>query len=142
MKHEYKRRSEYKLFWAGAIFALVVLFALVFILITPWTVQDFVKVCYFKKYYGFYCPGCGGTRSVLSFLKGSWLNSLYYHAFVPYCGILYLLFMVRGGLSIASRGTFSYMKFRYGYLYVGIAILLVQFVLKNLSLIRGYQWLN
>ena len=76
-----------------------------------------------------------GTRAVAAFIQGHWARSFRYHPFVPYCGILYIIFMTKGTLALFSKEKFPYMKFRNGYIYFGIVILLVQFVIKDIMLL-------
>lgn len=91
--------------------------------------------CWIHSKIGLYCPGCGGTRAFLAVLHGRFLRSLYYHPVVPYMGVIYVLFLEKGILHYLSRGKFAFMRFRLGYVYVGIAITIVQFLIKNICLI-------
>ncbi len=136
-RQDYKQQKEYWLYLAGLVFAGIVLLAGFFFLLTPWQVTDMVWGCYIRKATGFYCPGCGGTRAVRAFLQGRWVLSAYYHPFVPYCGILYLVFMIRGTLCMLTRGKSPWMIFRYGYLCGGAVLLVLQFAVKNILLWKG-----
>ena len=40
---------------------------------------DLFPACLFRRLTGFYCPGCGNTRSVLALLHGDFLTSLRYN---------------------------------------------------------------
>lgn len=40
------------------------------------------NICIFKKYFGICCPGCGGTRAVISFLNGYYIDSIKYNVVV------------------------------------------------------------
>ena len=48
---------------------------------------SFLPECYFHKYTGYFCFGCGSTRAVRELLKGHFLKSGYYNM-----NILYLFF--------------------------------------------------
>lgn len=125
------KRVEYKLYIAGLVFAAASAAVIAVIVFTPFKIPD----CTFKSVTGLYCPGCGGTRAVAAFIQGQWIRSFRYHPFVPYCGILYIIFMARGTLAVLSKEKFQYMKFRNGYIYFGIVILFVQFVIKDIMLL-------
>ena len=60
------------------------------------------------------------------------------HPVVPYMGILYIVYMVRGALHFLTKGRLPFMRFRLGYIYVAIAIVLIQFVAKNVLLLEGH----
>lgn len=99
--------------------------------------------CSFLWITGHYCPGCGGTRSVMALIQGHILDSFRYHPVVLYAGIWYLFFL--GSHTIAlyrikqkspdNRRLLSHihgMKFRVCYVYIGLAILLLQWIAKNI----------
>lgn len=86
--------------------------------------------CLFWKYFGVYCPGCGGTRALISLLHGRILEAAWYHPLVVYGAGLYVFFMFSHTLRklhILQKG----MKFREGYLYAAIVILVLNCLFKN-----------
>lgn len=98
--------------------------------------------CYFLDAVGLYCPGCGGTRAILSLLQFRLWESFCYHPAVLYGAVVYLLFM----LGCFYRKHFE--KTVIGIIpieqsmYIGIAIILLQFVVKNFCLIvYQYSWI-
>lgn len=132
------KKPEYNLYLAGLVFAVVSVLGTALLFFTPLNLSYIIPACSFKTVTGMYCPGCGGTRAVWCFITGHWIKSFLYHPFVPYCGILYIIFMVKGTLAVATKERIRYMKFRNGYIFSGIAIILFQFVIKNaLLLIYG-----
>ncbi|MFG6393608.1 MAG: DUF2752 domain-containing protein [Lachnospiraceae bacterium] len=126
---------EHNLYIAGLVFAAVSFAGIIFAISAPFDVSSIIPPCTFKSVTGLYCPGCGGTRAVISFVTGHWLKSFMYNSFVPYCGILYILFMAKGTRAFISKGKYQYMKFRDIYVFCGIAILLIQFVARNIMLL-------
>lgn len=54
--------------------------------------------CFFRVRLGFACPGCGMTRAVLSILKLDFSGAFREHPMVFSMPILYLYFLVDGGL--------------------------------------------
>ena len=128
-------KNEYKLYIAGIVFAFVSFLGIIVFSFTPLKLSDIIPRCSFHYVTGLYCPGCGGTRAVISFISGKWIKSFFYNPFVPYCGILYIMYMAKGTFSVITKGRHDFMKFKYGYIYVGIAVLLIQFVVKNILLI-------
>lgn len=91
--------------------------------------------CILLYFTGIYCPGCGGTRAVLEFFKGHPLRSFFYHPFVLYCAILYLWFMVSQTIQRLSHNRLAIgMKYRDIYLYIGLAIILLNWILRNIWL--------
>lgn len=89
--------------------------------------------CLFKVKYGLYCPGCGGTRSVIALLHGNLMRSLYLN---PLPAMLILdvisLFMCyiyeRVTKKKYSTATFR-LVFNIGILFVVIAFTIVRNVL-------------
>lgn len=125
---------EKRLYKAGIIIGVAAIFAIVFIRKANIDILHIVR-CSFHALTGLYCPGCGGTRAVVFLLNGEILKSFCFHPFVLYCVVFYILFMLKGTWACLFNRGRGYMRFRMWYVYAGIALLLGQFVIKNLLLI-------
>lgn len=102
--------------------------------------------CAFYALTGFYCPGCGGTRALRALLEGRFLLSFCYHPVVPYFGALYAWFMVShtaerlishlpaGGGGTILRGRQIGMAYRNVYLYIALALALLNVAVKDIAL--------
>lgn len=93
--------------------------------------------CVFHRLSGLYCPGCGGTRAVKALLDGHLVKCFLYHPFVLYCAVLYVLFMVSHTLELlfAKRLPIRGLDFKISYVYIGIILILLQWMAKNLLLL-------
>lgn len=84
---------------------------------------------------GIYCPGCGGTRAVKALLDGAVLQSVWYHPLVLYSVILFGGFMVTHTLERFHVKGICGWRFHSWYLYGALAILILNFILKNILLL-------
>ena len=79
--------------------------------------------CLFHFVTGLPCPGCGGTRAFVSLLKGDLIHSFLYHPVVPFCFLLYVIFMMTQTMErILRRKTnlrFHALSFRLEYAHFG-----------------------
>lgn len=92
-----------------------------------------IRGCIWDRSFGFYCPGCGGTRAVYALLKGHLLQSLWYHPIVPYAAVLFISFMVSQTFARLTKFCFGKgMRFHNWYLYGAVVIIISNFILKNL----------
>ncbi len=98
--------------------------------------------CVFHRVTGLYCPGCGGTRAVEALLQGDFFTCLRYHPFVLYCFILYVVFMLSHTIekitkkkAPQSHNAIKGLSFQLSYVYIGILIILIQWMIKNIILI-------
>ena len=92
--------------------------------------------CSIFRLTGFYCPACGGTRALNALLHGRWLQSAAYHPAVPYSVIMYGCFMLSWYVEIISgHRVHCGMRFRPIYIYIGLGILMLQWVMKNLYVV-------
>ncbi|MCD7824138.1 MAG: DUF2752 domain-containing protein [Oscillospiraceae bacterium] len=99
--------------------------------------MDFIHPCLFNQLTGYYCPGCGGTRAVISLLHINIIQSFIYHPFVPYVAIIAAIFMVSYTVSIISKGRIAYFRLRPIYFYISIALILINFAVKNILIYLG-----
>ncbi len=90
--------------------------------------------CGFRKLTGLYCPGCGGTRSVVALAKGQFLTSLYYHPLPFYFTALYINFAVRHLFPKYLKPA----KFRMVYVILLVVLLLGNWIVRNALLICGH----
>ena len=93
--------------------------------------------CVFESLTGLYCPGCGGTRSAIALFRGRLIKSFFFHPAVPYAFVVYIVFMVKMFLlkhfNIGREHDGRILVF----IYIGIGIVIVQWIVK-LVLLVGY----
>lgn len=98
--------------------------------ISPTQIID--SPCVWITFLGVYCPGCGGTRAVEALLQGDLIRSFIYHPLVLYTVVIVAAYVFSHTLNIVSKGKVKAMLFRGIYLYLMIAIILVQWFVKNI----------
>ena len=87
--------------------------------------------CFFTTVLGIYCPGCGGTRALIAMLHGHFLKALWYHPLIPYTAVIYLGFMLTQGLNRLGLKRVRPWQFHNWYLWGGLTLMIVNFILKN-----------
>ncbi len=126
---------ENQIFKLGIIFLIVVISFL--IILVKFILPNFeVPTCMWNKLLGVYCPGCGGTRAFIALMKGKILLSLWYHPFVIYSVVVYGAFMISHGFAKITK--YRYIKgipFYPWYLYLGLFIIALNVIIKNVLLI-------
>lgn len=92
--------------------------------------------CLFNRLTGLYCPGCGGTRSVISLIHGRPLTSIRYNPIVMYGVVIYAWYMISNTIEVLSKHTFKIgMKYRDNYFWYGLAIILIFCLVRNILLV-------
>lgn len=91
--------------------------------------------CIFHFLTGLYCPGCGGTRSILYLLHGQIGLSLQYHPLVLYGAVIVVLEAGSAVLMKLTKGRISYLGHETLFVYIGIGIVLVNWIVKNVMLV-------
>lgn len=130
---EHKSSIEDKLYYIGLalLFPLFVVGPIVVNMLLPHIgLPD--KKCMLLMIAGIYCPGCGGTRAVISLYSGRIWESFCYHPMVIYGFIVYLVYMLTHTLERFHVGKIKGIKFRPIYLYGALIILIVNFLIKNI----------
>ena len=102
-----------------------------------------LPVCIFWRLTGFYCPGCGDTRSFAALLSGRVWKAVVYHPFVPYSFGVGGWFMLSQTIERVSKGRIAIgMKYRDFYLWAALGIVLASCLIKNVLLVCGIDLLQ
>lgn len=108
----------------------------VFLRVTGLDISQVLGQCTFYRFTGLYCPGCGGTRAMRALFNGELAESFIYHPFVLYSALLGGWFMMSQTVERISRGRIKIaMHFRDVYIWIALAIIVVNVVVKNMALI-------
>lgn len=128
-----KREKEEKaLFQIGWSIVGVLLIIYTIYQIFPIPPLVFGSSCVFHKLFGLYCPGCGGTRAVSLLLHGQILDSFICHPLVPYTVIVCGWFLISQTVERISKHRIKIgMRYRDIYLWIALAIVIVNFIAKN-----------
>lgn len=71
--------------------------------------ESHMQSCFYKKYFGIECPGCGMQRSLIQLLRGNFMESLkLFPALIPTIAlivflILHLVFKFKHGANILKN---------------------------------------
>lgn len=91
--------------------------------------------CLFHRMTGFYCPGCGGTRSFFALCRGELLTSFRLYPLVPCTAVLGGWFLLSQTVEkISGKRIRIGMHFRGIYLWLALAVVVLNCVLKNFVL--------
>ncbi len=100
-----------------------------------WKIMNGQMPCLFQELTGLYCPGCGGTRAAKAMLKGDMISSFLYHPLVLYCVLVAVIFAVSFLIYRKTKNPKFRLYFDNKYAYIGIGIIVINFVVKNYLLV-------
>ncbi|RZT00738.1 DUF2752 domain-containing protein [Cuneatibacter caecimuris] len=101
--------------------------------------SPFLLPCALRTWLGIYCPGCGGSRSFRFLLHGQILQSLFYHPLVPYGAAVCGWYWITHTLRHLTRGRIKGMRYRNLYCYLAVAIVILNFIWKNVMLLAFHM---
>ena len=136
MELTYAEKERRIIYYIGcAAFIVCIMYGLL-VRFTQFSISRFLLPCLFHELTRFYCPGCGGTRAFTLLLQGKIFHSLYYHPLVIYGALLYLWFMITNSVEILSKRRWKIgLTYRRWFVFAGIVILALNFIVKNLVLL-------
>ena len=91
--------------------------------------------CLFKHNMKLYCPGCGGSRSLVYLLRFDILRSFIYYPALPVCALLVLDADVRAIISLIKDSPGAILGFRINALIIIPIIIILSFIIKNILLV-------
>ena len=110
--------------------------------ITKIRLPAIMSECLFLRITGLYCPGCGGTRAIRALFTGHILKSFIYHPLVLYTAVFGGWYLISHTIEIISKEKCAIgMRYRDIYLYIALAIVALNFIVKNLFVLIGHIYL-
>lgn len=92
--------------------------------------------CFFKVFLHMYCPGCGGTRAVDSFLHGHFVQSFLYHPVIVYVFVMFLFYFIPATYTfLLKRDGKLHYKFHMASLWGLLGIIVIHFIARNILLL-------
>lgn len=134
-KQKRNNTTEDRLFVAGWII-LAVSLALILLkncIYPELVIIEEMRPCYIYTLLDFYCPGCGGSRSVAALVHGKFVVCAVNFPLVAYSVVMYVWFMISQTIQRISGNRFNIgLRWRMVYLWIALGILIAHFVTKNI----------
>lgn len=107
---------------------------------TAFLLTDMPGNCSFRHVTGLFCPGCGGTHAIQALANGNLRDSFRYHPLILYTAACFAIFLILNTAAFGIRKKFPdknfFVHFHVHYVYVGIGIIFLQWILK----LSGFWW--
>lgn len=133
-----KNDLETNIYWISVILIVPIILCYVMdYIVASFTGIKVTRECNMIRLLGIPCPGCGGTRALISLFKGDIMKALYYNAFAVFSFVGYAVFFVSQSIRMLTKGKVKGMEFRGIYCVVLLIILFVQYALR--FIIPGYM---
>lgn len=91
-----------------------------------------IPSCPIYTHFGLYCPACGGTRAVIALFHFDILKSLLYNPIVIYFFFISSLYIIIETINIIFKKKINFPSKIC--LWLGVAILLINWIIKNIML--------
>lgn len=133
MRPGLSKKEEKVLYWIGIAILFVTMILVILVKMLDIHLSEFLPGCLLSRFTGFYCPGCGGTRAVIALFQGQFVKSFFYHPLVIYVAAVGGWYLISHTIEMISKGKYSIgMRYRDIYLYLAAALILINWIVKNL----------
>lgn len=113
----------------------LILFALFYTLYFNFTKEsDYEIKCVFKSLFGFYCPGCGGSRSLCAFVNFDFINSFIIYPPIIISALVVLDYDRRLVTTLVKKNTEYTDNFKFYTFLIIPASIILWFVIRNILL--------
>lgn len=128
-----REKEETALFYTGWALIAVLCLLWIFHRLFPIPFSKILLPCVVQSTLGLYCPGCGGTRAISALLHGDFLTSFICHPLVLYTAVVCGWFLISQTIERVSGHRLKIgMKYRDGYVWAALVIVVINFMIKNL----------
>ncbi len=134
-----RRTLESQLYrWGWAVFIMTASAVILKKIFFPeFDIREIMNPCIFYTATGYYCPGCGGTRSVIALLNGRFFVSAVDFPMVMYCAVVYAWFMISHTIDKLSCHRIPIgMKYSHGWIYGSLVVMAIHCAVKNVFYIK------
>ncbi len=97
---------------------------------------ELVPPCILYTYFGIYCPGCGGTRSLIYLLQGDIIRSFIAYPALPVTVLIICRYLLQYIISYATHNRIKKPVFRLMYVYLIMTIILINWIIRNILLLK------
>lgn len=99
--------------------------------------------CFFKEVTHLYCPGCGGTRSVIALLHFNFKRAFLCNPTVIYVGVMFLWCILGSIIRKITGREIKFMKPHLWMLIIGVILFFGFAILRNIMVYQfGYDYLG
>ena len=95
---------------------------------------ELIGSCAFLEVLGFYCPGCGGSRSLNALLSFDFIKSFIYFPAIPIASLFILELDVRLFIGYIKNKNLI-LKMKKWRIYVTVGTVILNFLIKNILLL-------
>ena len=93
------------------------------------------RPCVFYTLTGYFCPGCGGTRSLRALLSGKIFVSAVDFPMIFYAAVVFAWFMISQTIERVSGSRIRIaLRYRDVYIWIALLLIVVNCLVKNLAL--------
>lgn len=124
--------------------ALLILVSLIYVLLVGEAILSGEDVigCAFKHTFFLYCPGCGGSRSLIALLSFNFIESFIFFPALPISVLILCDLYVRAVISFVKNDE-KYLKgFKSQLLIIIPAVIILNFFVRNILLLSGIDLLG
>lgn len=132
---QFMKQEKQAFFWVTA-GGLLLLIGILIWKYCPGLQETLNLRCGIHDMFHIYCPGCGGTRAVYSLLKLHIVESFMEHPMVLFTAVILADYYIGAIITLIRKNGKRYYYLRTWFCYVALGIVIVNFIVRNVLLIR------
>jgi hypothetical protein len=98
--------------------------------------------CAFQSIFPFYCPGCGGSRSLYYLMRLDLVKSFIFYPALPLSALILLDVDIRALVSFIKNDLSAVKKFKLNVLLLIPIVIMLNFIIRNFLLFFGIDYIG